>query len=122
MAAAGPAASVAAMAQVKPRDSRPAGSLLDGPLARLAALAVLLGVIALLGWIHRERLFPPDPAAVAADDPAALCFAERAVDIDAMAAEGTITEAQASLFKSRAEAFCQAQAGGSAGPPPLPEQ
>ena len=95
-------------------------SVLDGLAARLAALAVLVGVVALLGWIHRERLFPPDPAAVAADDPAALCFAERAVDIDATAAEGTITEAQASLFKSRAEALCHAQAGGSAEPPPLP--
>ncbi len=108
------------MSQVKPQDAKPARSALDGPPARLAALAVLLGVVALLGYVHRERLFPPDPAAVAADDPAALCFAERAAGIDAMAAEGTITEAQASLFKSRAEAFCQAQAGATAAPPPLP--
>ncbi len=33
-------------------------------------------------------------------------------------AEGTITAAQASLFKSRAEALCQAQLGGGSGPPP----
>ncbi len=95
-------------------------SRLDGLGARLAALAVLLGVVALLGWVHRERLFPPDPAAVAADDPAALCLAERAADIDTMVAEGVVTAAQASLFKSRAEALCQAQAGAGAGPPPPP--
>ena len=95
-------------------------SALDGLAARLAALAVLLGVIALLGYVHREWIFPPDP--MAADDPAALCYVERAAEIDGMAAEGTITEPQASLFKTRAEALCQAQAGGSAGPPPLPGQ
>lgn len=108
------------MTQVNPQAAKPVRSRLDGLAARLAALAVLAGVVALLGYLHRERLFPPDAAAVAADDPAALCLAARAADIDAMAAEGTITAAQAGLFKSRAEALCQAQAGGSAGPPPLP--
>lgn len=93
---------------------------LDGPAARLVALAVLAGVVALLGYVHRERIFPPDPAAVASEDPAALCLAERAADIDGMVAEGAITKEQASLFKSRAEALCQAQAGNTGAPPPLP--
>lgn len=107
------------MTQINPQAAKPARSRLDGLVARLAALAVLAGTLALLGWVHRERIFPPEPAAVAADDPAALCFAARAADIDAMAAEGTITAEQAALFKSRAEAFCQAEAGHT-GPPPLP--
>lgn len=105
------------MARVTPRNCSP----LDGTIARLAALAVPLGVVALLIHVHRERIFPPDPAAVAADDPAALCFVERANGgIDAMLAEGAIGDQQAALFKTRAEAFCQAQAGKISGPPPLP--
>ena len=77
---------------------------------------------AALAWMHRDDLFPPpEGAAPAANDPVARCLAERAADIDGMAEEGTITQAQASLFKSRAEALCQAQQGGS-GPPRLPAQ
>ena len=58
-------------------------------------------------------------AAPAADDPAALCLAARAKDIDKMQADGVIDAAQATLFKSRAEALCQAQEG-QGGPPKLP--
>ena len=87
------------------------GSTLDRPLARVAAVGVLLCVAAALAFMHRDDLFPPEPAAVAADDPVALCLAARAEDIERMRADGVIDEAQATLFKSRAEALCQAQAG-----------
>ncbi|HIC82087.1 MAG TPA: hypothetical protein EYH07_13135 [Kiloniellaceae bacterium] len=96
-------------------------SFLDRPIARVCALGVALLMVAVLGIMHRDDLFPPEAAAPAADDPVARCLAERAADIDGMVEEGTITAAQADLFKSRAEALCQAQAGGGSGPP-LPPQ
>ena len=93
---------------------------LDRPLARIAALGVFLCAAAALAFMHRDDLFPPEPAAaVAADDPVAVCLAARAEDIDRMQADGVIDEAQATLFKSRAEALCQAQKG-QGGPPKLP--
>ncbi len=94
---------------------------LDRPLARFGALGVFFAVAALLGYIHRDDLFPPPAPAVDPNDPVALCLAERAVGIAAMLADGTIDEGQAELFMSRAEALCQAQAG-QAGAPALPAQ
>lgn len=102
-------------------DSAPEVSFLDRPIARLCAVGVALLMAAALAFMHRDDLFPPEPAAADADDPVARCLAERAVDIDKMAAEGTITAQQADLFKSRAEALCQAQVGGGSGPPPPPQ-
>ena len=100
--------------------SAPTGrdSPLDGLAARLAALLVLLLVVACIVWLNRDSLFPSEQAEAPADDPVALCLAERAVGIDKMLAEGTIDEGQAELFKSRAEALCQAQVGQSGAPPP----
>src|SRR3546814_15037788 len=85
---------------------------LDRPVARLCAVGVALLMAAALAFMHRDDLFPPERSAVNADDPVARCLAERAVDIDKMAAEGTVTGEQAALFKSRAEALCQDQVGG----------
>ena len=94
-------------------------AFIDRPIARVLALGVVVLVVAALTWIHRDDLWPPESAAVApADDPVAQCLAARAADIDGMAADGTINAEQASLFKSRAEALCQAQAGQSGAPPP----
>ena len=83
---------------------------LDGPAARVAALAVFLLAAAALGWFHRDDILPP-AAAPLADDPAAACIAERWAGIDLMAADGAIDAARAKLFKARAEALCRAQAG-----------
>lgn len=95
---------------------------LDRRLARLCAVGVALLMAAVLAFMHREDLFPPQAAeGLAADDPVARCLAERAVDIDKMQAEGTITAQQASLFKSRAEALCQSQVGGGNNLPPPPQ-
>ena len=92
---------------------------LDGLAARGAALLVLLLVVAGIGWLHRDNLFPAEQAATpAADDPVARCLAERAKGIDDMQAQGTIDAGQATLFKSRAEALCQAQHGQSGPPAP----
>jgi len=106
-----------------PRPTDP-GSRLDRPLARLGALGVFFAVAALLGYVHRDDLFPPSAPALDPNDPVALCLAERAPGIEAMRADGTIDERQAKLFMSRAEALCQAQAGQASAPalPALPAQ
>ena len=96
-------------------------SPLDRPLARLGALGVFVIVAGLLGYIHRDNLFPPPAPVVDANDPVALCLAERAPGIEAMRAEGTIDDSQAELFLARAEALCQAQAG-QTNAPALPGQ
>ena len=95
----------------------PPRPFLDRPLARGLALLVFLACLAGLAWLERERWIPSESSA-AADDPAAICFAERAAEIDGMLAEGVIEAPQAALFKSRAEAMCRATAAGAA--PGLP--
>jgi hypothetical protein len=102
-------------------DSPQEVSFLDRPLARLCAVGVALLMMAALAFMHRDDLFPPEQAAADPNDPVALCFAERAKDIDNLLAGGTINAQQAELFKSRAEALCQAQVGGGSGPPPPPQ-
>ena len=108
-----------------PRPS-PSNSLLDRPVSRLGALGVFFAVVALLGYVHRDDLFPPPAAALDPNDPVAICLAERLPGIEAMRADGTIDERQAELFATRAEALCQAQAGqaqsGQTGAPALPAQ
>ena len=63
-------------------DSASEVSFLDRPAARLCAVGVALLMAAALAFMHRDDLFPPQQAAVNPDDPVALCFAERAKDID----------------------------------------
>ncbi len=77
-------------------------------------------VAAVLLFIHWEDLFPPERAAPTADDPVGRCIAERFAEIDEMAAEGTIDERRANLFKDRAEALCEATVGGGNSGPPSP--
>ncbi|MDH3793040.1 MAG: hypothetical protein OEU09_12380 [Rhodospirillales bacterium] len=103
------------------RPERPE-SALDRPAARLVALGVVALVIATLGYIHWEDVFPSEDAKAAADDPAAPCITQRTADIEAMRAEGTLSAEQASLFKTRAEALCRAQAGQTGAPPPISQQ
>jgi len=101
-------------------------SPLDGPAARLVAVMIALAGMAFLGWLHRNDLFPPEPGTAAADDPrqAAFraCFAPQAERIEKDAAIGQIDAEQATLFKSRAEAFCADRATKGGGMPGLPGQ
>ncbi len=90
-------------------------SALDQPPARVAAFGVFLLAAGALAWMHRDDIFPPD--VVPADNPVALCVAGRWAGIDEMVADGTVDTARAALFKSRAEALCQAQHGQGSGPP-----
>ena len=96
---------------------------LDRPLARAVAAVVFLGCVAAIVYIERERLWQAAAEQRAADDPFARCFAERAAEIDQMVAENLIEEAQAELFKTRAEAMCRATTEGPGeSAPPLPAQ
>ena len=94
---------------------------LDRPAARGIALLVLLGCIALLGWLHRDDLIPGDPGQQASPaDPAAPCIAERSADIQRMVDEGLIEAAQAELFRERAIGMCRDTMGGGSAPSPAP--
>jgi hypothetical protein len=95
-------------------------SFLDRPAARVVALIVLLLCVASLAYLHRNDIFPkPESVAAAAEgDPAAPCIEERFADIEKMLTDGTIENAQADLFKQRAEAMCRDTARGHASPGP----
>jgi hypothetical protein len=96
---------------------------LDRPMARVLAAVVFLACVAALVYLERERLWQAAADQSAADDPFGRCFAERAAEIDRMVAENLIEEAQAALFKTRAEAMCRATNEGSGdAAPPLPAQ
>lgn len=85
---------------------------IDGPAGRMVAAAILCAAAAALLAIHWDDLFPAEAQAVDADDPFAVCFAQRAADVDKMVGDGVINAGQAESFKARAEALCRAQAGG----------
>lgn len=87
-------------------------------MARIAALAVALGVAGVLLVIHWEDLFPPERQASQGDAAYRACMAKRGGDIERMLEEGVIDEDQAEVFRQRAEAFCRAQ--GEGGGPTLP--
>ena len=93
---------------------------LDTGYARLLALACLALAAGALAYVHRADLFPAAPAPLAEKvDPFSRCFHDATQSIDKMLAEKTIGEAQATLFRGRAEARCRAQTGGG-GPPGAP--
>ena len=94
--------------------SAPHQAFLDRPVARGLALLVFFGCAGAIVWLERGRLFPRE---VAADDPVALCIAEREAQIDDLVRQGRIQAGQAELFKSRARDLC-ASAGAPVGPPP----
>jgi hypothetical protein len=85
---------------------------LDRPIARVLAAVVLLGCVATLGYLERERLWQTAADGAAANDPFTRCFAERVAQIDRMQDDNLIEPAQAELFKGRAEAMCRAEAQG----------
>lgn len=97
------------------------GAFIDRPAARALAALVFVGAAAFLGYYERDRLFGSGGAAEgqagAANDPFALCFAERAAQIDQMVKDKVVSAAQAADFKGRAEAMCRAQTKGAGGPP-----
>lgn len=83
-------------------------SALDRPLARVAAGLVLVAALAVIGWHHRDDLFPPEGQSASDGNPAfERCVTRRFADIDKMVAEGLVDQGQAGLFKQRAEGMCR---------------
>lgn len=108
-------------------ESSEKGAFLDSRAARGVAFLCFLLCVAALVYLNRDALVSaPETAAVGdGDDPFARCVAESVRKIDKMRADGVIQAGQATLFRSRAEARCRAQAGqggrpsGQPGQPPL---
>lgn len=99
-------------------DSRRMAGFLNCQAARWAAFGVFLAMAGALGWVHREDILPTKPAAAPVNAELAQCLAGRSGQIERMRADGVIDEAQATLFKGRAEALCWGRFGPGAGPPP----
>ena len=99
-----------------PKDGPPPRSWLDRGAARLVALAIAIGLAAVLvlslgddvqalvgdgGGIEEADLVVEDPAMQA-------CIDQRAGDVDAMLADGILSEAQHASFRARAIQLCEA--------------
>jgi hypothetical protein len=82
------------------------------------ALTVAAAVAALLAYVKWDNFFPPERTASPEETAFLRCMAERAAGIDEMVRQQAITSEQETLFRSRAEALCRAQAA-PAGPPPV---
>jgi hypothetical protein len=91
------------MTTAKPR------AFLDGPIARLCAVAVFLLSAAALAYLHRNDFRARPAPAAAADDPVALCMRDRLAVIDTQQRDGVLKPEQAELFRARVDALCQAQ-------------
>ena len=83
------------------------GSFLDRPAARLLALGVAAASVGLAFYINRADFIPVAEEASPQDTAYQACVSERHAGIDDMIRDGVITDAQAGLFKSRADALCR---------------
>ncbi len=89
-------------------DKKP--NILDRPVARLGAILVIGACVALLGYHHRDDLFPAPGTGNAGLNPDFVqCRDKRTADIDKMKSDGVITSAQYNQFLQRAMAFCTTQ-------------
>lgn len=103
-------------------------SFLDRPAARVLAALVIVLCGTLLAYLHRDDLRTVGAVGKdarnweASGDPAVPCIAERFAEIDGMVEEGVVDDAQADLFKTRAEAMCRATIGDGEKGPSLPTE
>lgn len=86
-------------------------SFADTIAARLMALAVFALCLAALGYLHRDDLFPRQPADTTIQtNPAFLeCRQIRVGHVDKMLQEGVIDTVKYDRFKERALAYCAAE-------------
>ena len=99
-----------------PKDGPPPRSWLDRGAARLVALAIAVGLAAVLVLSLGDEVSAlvagqPNAASqteiVVENDARALCIAQRTADVDNLLAEGVITEAQHADFSRRAGLMCE---------------
>ena len=101
-------------------ESKETRHFLDGPYARLVALACFLVSAGILAYVHRDDLLGRKAAtkpATAADEALTRCYEKAKTPIDRMVSEKLIKAEEAQLFRQRAEARCRAQTRGAGGPP-----
>uniref|UniRef100_UPI003BA9C2C0 hypothetical protein n=1 Tax=Stappia sp. TaxID=1870903 RepID=UPI003BA9C2C0 len=107
------------------RTTSPSRSRPDQLTARIAAFALALGGLALMGWIGffgfaGVALTPfanivAGSEATASGNPALeACLAERVGAVDSMRRDGVVSDAQYDTFRARAVSYCRAE-----NPPPL---
>ncbi|MBK1699276.1 hypothetical protein [Rhodovibrio salinarum] len=89
-------------------DPRP---LLDRPIARVVALLLFAGMVAALLLPDWDGLFTYGSGPPANPD-LTRCLDKRLGDVRQMQADGTITDAQASQFRERAQNYCHSRFGG----------
>ena len=99
-----------------PKDGPPPRSWLDRGVARLVALAIALGLAAVLvlslgddvqALVRGEDPTTDETAEFRVEDPAvAECIERRGSDIDGMLSDGVITAAQHADFRERALWMC----------------
>ncbi|MFD1694689.1 hypothetical protein [Roseibium aestuarii] len=98
----------------------PSGSSSVPLWPRLAAVAIALACLALMGWIGRDdvpflkslraQVTGESPAPAATGNPELdACLAKRLGDVEQMKLDGVIAPAQEELFRSRAVSFCETQ-------------
>ena len=88
-------------------EGRAKPSALEGGAARIVALGVFALCVAILGYMHRGDIFPPEAAREAALNPEFIeCRDKRVATVDKMLADGVIAEAQHTQFAERAVSIC----------------
>lgn len=98
-----------------PQARRPAGRL-DGPAARILALAIAAALAGAIAWIGQVgfagvAMTPFANSLAGSGGNAALtaCLAERVGAVDQMRADKVINSGQYEAFRARAESYCQTQ-------------
>jgi len=88
-------------------EGRAKPSALEGRAARIVALGVFGLCAAILGYMHREDIFPPEAAEDAALNPEFVaCRDKRVATVDKMLSDGVIQEQQHKQFTERAVSIC----------------
>ena len=75
--------------------------------ARLAALVVILAAAAVLGFYHRNDIFPPSkPVETGLNPEFVKCRDERTAQVAKMRSDGLIDDSKVATFTERAVSYC----------------
>ena len=88
-------------------EGRAKPSALESGAARIVALGVFGLCAAILGYMHRDDIFPPEAVKGAAVNPEFIvCRDKRVATVDKMLADGVIQKQQHKQFSERAVTMC----------------